>query len=217
MKALIFDLDGVVADTSAAHYRSWVRLSHEEGIAFDAVANRRLLGRTREDSVRLFAGERVLDAATTAEWGARKQACFLEELARMGPADALPGVVALLAEARAAGIPLALASSSRNARAVLAQLGLSDAFDVIADGTTVANPKPAPDIFIWCAERLGVAPADCIVFEDAEAGVAAARAGGFQVIGVGRAVAVARCIDDFSGLGLADLGLTEPRCLNRSS
>ncbi len=205
MKALIFDLDGVVADTSAAHYRSWVRLAADEGIAFDAAANRQLLGRTREDSVRLFAGARTLDARTAADWGARKQAYFLEELGRMGPDDALPGVAALLAEARAARVPLALASSSRNAHAVLLQLGLSDAFDIVADGSTVAKPKPAPDIFLWCAERLGHAPADCLVFEDADAGVTAARAGGFPVIGVGREVATERRIDDFGNLRLADL------------
>ena len=185
MTAFIFDLDGVVANTEDAHYRSWQRLADAEGIAFDRAANDYLLGRTRIDSLAIFLRGRTLDAATTAAWLARKQAWFLEDLTRMTPADALPGVRALLDEARAAGIPLGLASSSTNARAVIERLELTAYFSVIADGSTVAHPKPAPDVFLWVAARLGAEPAACTVFEDSQAGIDAARAAGCRVVGLG--------------------------------
>lgn len=184
-RAFIFDLDGVVADTEGAHYRSWQRLADAEGVPFDRAANERLLGRTRVDSLQLLLGDRTLDPAATATWLARKQAYFREELLRMGPADALPGVRALIEEAHALGVPLGLASSSTNARAVLDRLDLLSRFDVIADGTTVAHPKPAPDIFLWVADALGVAPAQCTVFEDSAAGIAAAAAAGCAIVGLG--------------------------------
>ena len=205
MTALIFDLDGVVADTSGAHYRSWQRLADEEGVAFSPAANVELLGRTRGDSLDLFLGGRVIDDVTRTDWLARKQAYFLEELAHMGPDDALPGVVALLHEARAAGLPVALASSSSNARRVIAQLGIAELFDVVGDGTTVARPKPAPDIFLWAAAQLGVAPADCVVFEDSAAGIAAAHAGGFPVLGIGREAETDWRVGDLSEVRLADV------------
>lgn len=205
MTALIFDLDGVVADTSGAHYRSWQRLADEEGVPFDTRANVALLGRTRADSLALFLGDRVIDMGSTADWLARKQAYFLEELAHMGPDDALPGVVPLLREARAAGLPIALASSSSNARGVIARLGIAALFDVVGDGLTVARPKPAPDIFLWAADQLGVAPGDCVVFEDSAAGIAAAKAGGFPVLGIGREADTEWRVSDLGGATLSDV------------
>lgn len=208
-QALIFDLDGVVADTEALHYASWQRLADAEGVAFDRAANAALLGRTREDSLRIFAGTRDLDAATAADWLARKQGWFVESLASMTPADALPGVPALIDEARAAGLGLGLASSSRNARAVLGQLGLLDRFEVVADGATVTLAKPAPDVFLWVADRLGVPPGNCIVFEDSPAGVAAAQAAGCIVVGLGAHVRPPRWRASLAGARLADF----PTCV----
>ena len=153
MTALIFDLDGVVADTTPAHYRSWRRLADEEGIAFDSVRYQALLGRTREDSLGLLMQGTSVSVERRTDMLARKQAYFLDELARMGPDDVLPGVAALLDEAHRAGLRVGLASSSRNACAVLARLGIERRFHVIADGATVARPKPAPDIFFWTAEK----------------------------------------------------------------
>ena len=185
MKALIFDLDGVVADTTGAHYRSWKRLADEEKIPFDENRYEALLGRTREDSLGLLlAGHAVSDSQRIALL-ARKQAYFALELAKMGPGDALPGVVPLLDEGHSAGLKLALASSSRNARAVLQQLGLADRFEVIADGNSVEKAKPAPDIFIWTASMLHIDPLDCIVIEDSAAGITAALAAGCRVVSVG--------------------------------
>jgi len=205
MTALIFDLDGVVADTNDAHYRSWQRLADEEGVPFDRAANDALLGLTRADSLDVLLGEHRLDAAARADWLARKQAYFLAELATMGPQDMLPGVADLLAAARAAAVPCALASSSRNARAVIDRLGIAAHFAVIADGTSVARPKPAPDIFLHVAERLGLAPRRCLVIEDSPAGVKAAVAGGFPLASVGSAVRTPHHFPTLSGVTLADL------------
>lgn len=205
MKALIFDLDGVVADTAALHDRSWQRLADEEGIPFGEDTRAALLGRTREDSLRLFAGDRDLNDAARANWLARKQAYFLEDLAAMRADAALPGVVDLLVEARGTGLATALASSSRNARAVIKRLGITDLFDVVADGTTVARPKPAPDIFLWVSDSLGVSPRDCVVFEDADAGVAAARAGGFAVVSVAPALDADATFASLEGVTLASI------------
>ncbi|OQW43556.1 MAG: hypothetical protein A4S12_04780 [Proteobacteria bacterium SG_bin5] len=202
MKALIFDLDGVVADSAAAHRRSWERLAAEEGVTFDP---RALLGLTREDSLDVFLGARALDAGERADWLARKQAYFQDELAAMGPDDALPGVRALLAEAAAAGVPCALASSSRNARAVLDRLELRAAFAFVADGASVAHPKPAPDIFLLAARALGMAPADALVIEDAAAGAEAARAGGFGLVTVGPERRSPRHFTSLAGVTLAEL------------
>lgn len=185
IRALIFDMDGVVADTIGPHYRSWQRLADEEGVRFDRARNELLLGRTREDSLAIFAEGLTLDARTAEDWLQRKQRYFLDELARMGPQDALPGVRELLEEARDARLAVGLASSSRNARAVITRLELAHLFQVIADGTTVARPKPAPHVFLWTAWALRVAPARALVFEDSAAGVEAALAGGFPVVALG--------------------------------
>lgn len=185
MKALIFDLDGVVADTAAAHARSWARLADEAGFVFDDRLRAAVLGRTRGDSLDLVLQTRQVDPAERARLLDRKQRYFLEALATLGPVDILPGVEALLDEAQAARLPVGLASSSSNARAVLAQLELTERFPIIGDAFSVAHPKPAPDIFIWVAAALGVQPRECIVLEDAQAGIDAARAAGCRVVALG--------------------------------
>lgn len=185
MHALIFDMDGVVTDTIPAHYRSWQRLADEEGVRFDRARNELLLGRTREDSLAIFAEGLGLDRRTAEDWLERKQRYFLEDLAQMGPNDVLPGVRELLEEARSAGLRTGLASSSRNARGVIARLEITHLFDVIADGSTVARPKPAPHIFLWTAWALRMAPRRCVVFEDSAAGVEAAVTGRFPVCALG--------------------------------
>jgi HAD superfamily hydrolase (TIGR01509 family) len=118
---------------------------------------------------------------------ARKNDYYLEWLQVITPEAILPGVPALLAEAKAQGLRLGLGSASKNARLVLDKLGMHDAFDVIGDGYSVVNPKPEPDLFVWVAGGLGVYPTQAIVFEDAEAGIQAARHGGFWTVGLGDA------------------------------
>ncbi|WP_157448924.1 beta-phosphoglucomutase family hydrolase [Deinococcus peraridilitoris] len=207
--ALIFDMDGVIADTVEYHYQSWQRLADEEGIVFSRPDNDRLLGRSRREALGVLLGARTLSETEEQAWMRRKQDYFLEALTRsdFGPDHALPGVRELLSEARLHGVPTGLASSSRNVTIVLEMLALQSAFDVVADASVVANLKPAPDVFVWVAGRLGFPPRQCVVFEDAPAGVQAALSGGFQVVGLGpvsRVGAAHRVLTDLGGSRLAD-------------
>ncbi len=188
--ALIFDLDGVLADTVEAHLRSWQRLAQECGHApFSAQDNAALLGRTREDALTLFLRGRAVSDLERATLLVRKQALFRAEIADLGPQALRPGATELLREAQARGVPLGLASSSRNAREICIRLGIIGMFAAFADGG-VCRPKPAPDIFVWVAGRLDLPPARCVVLEDAPVGVEAALQGGFRVLGLGDATLV---------------------------
>lgn len=204
MTALIFDLDGVVADTAAAHTRSWQRFAAKEGLSFGSAEQRAVRGRTRSDSLDILIKQRPMSFEKREEYLARKQGYFSLELAEMGPGDALPGVRRLLREARAKLIPTGLASSSSNAHAVLERLELSDQFDFIADASSVANPKPAPDIFLLTASRLKIPPQRCLVLEDSVAGVEGALAAGCAVVGLG-GVAAPHELTDLARTSLSDL------------
>lgn len=185
MKAILFDCDGVIADTNPAHARSWKLLADEHGLVFGPAEFRRMLGRTREDSLAILLAGRKIDPAAFNAMLARKQALFLTEFDRPEGVKILPGAAELIASAREEGLALALASSSRNGARVLARLGLTGQFDAVVDGNCDLPPKPAPDVFIEAARRLGIAHRDAIVIEDSAAGVEAARKGGFRVVSVG--------------------------------
>jgi beta-phosphoglucomutase len=187
VRAFLFDLDGVIADTTEYHYRSWKRLAEEEGLPFTRADNEALRGLSRRASLNQLLREQPLDEATAQAWMARKNAYFSSYLEQMTPADLLPGVAQLIDEARAYGLKTAVASSSQNAKRVLERLGVLDRFDVVGDALCVANTKPAPDIFLWVLERLSVPPQAAVVFEDSAVGVAAARKAGCWVVGVGSA------------------------------
>lgn len=187
IRAFIFDLDGVITDTAEFHYRSWKRLADEEGIPFTRQDNEALRGVSRRESLNRLLKGRTIDEATAQEWMTRKNQYYIAYLDEITPANVLPGVLNLLDEARAAGIKIALGSASRNARPALEKLQIIDKFDAVGDGYSVVNTKPAPDLFIWTAGRLDVSPTQAVVFEDAEAGVAAALTGGFWVVGIGTA------------------------------
>lgn len=184
-RAVIFDLDGVITDTAEQHYQGWQRLADEEGLPFDRAANEALRGLSRRESLLALLGDRQVDEATLADWMARKNRYYVDSLADMTPADALPGAVELVRDAKARGLLVAIGSSSKNARLVLDKLGITGAFDAIADGDSVERAKPAPDLFLEAARLLDVAPAACIVVEDAASGVDAALAAGMIAVGVG--------------------------------
>lgn len=188
-RALIFDLDGVLADSAVLHFAAWQRLARELDIPFDAQANEALKGVDRAGSLRrlLALGGREVDAELFAGLAARKNRYYLDLLAAVGPTSLLPGATQLIAAARAASMRLAVASASRNAVVLLERLGIAAEFDFIADAGTIANPKPAPDIFLACAAALGVAPRDCIGIEDAAVGIAAIVAAGMVAVGIGDA------------------------------
>ena len=186
-RAAIFDLDGVLVDSARLHFVAWKRIADELGISFNEPDNEALKGVDRMGSLEhiLALGGRSLEVAAKEELAARKNGYYLDALATMTDADVLPGATSLLASARAAGLLLGVASASRNATMVLERAGLSGAVDFVADAAKVARSKPAPDIFLACAEGLGVAPVDCVGFEDAVAGVAAIKAAGMIAIGIG--------------------------------
>jgi len=189
LKALIFDLDGVLTDTAEDHCEAWGELARRHGFTFDRAFNERLKGVDRAGSLRLIldnSGVTLSDEAFAACL-AEKNAIYRDRLAAYTPAHLFDGVTDLFADARAAGLRIALASASRNAPDVLARLGIADQFDFIADAGAMAAPKPAPDIFLACADALGLAPSACVGIEDAQAGIAAINAAGMVAIGIGPA------------------------------
>lgn len=208
LQALIFDLDGVLTDTAELHLRTWQRLAAAEGIPFDHSLGDRLRSIPRRASLEIILAGRTRSEAQMAALLARKNEHFLALLNQMTPADLLPGVLPLLDEARACGLRTAVASSSQNAHAVLERLGIWSRFDVICDGHSVPNAKPAPDLFLLAAARLAVPPRACLVFEDAAAGIFAAQAAGMRAVGVGPADRVAAAdlvVPSLAGVRLADL------------
>ena len=185
IKGYIFDLDGVITDTAEFHYRSWARLAQEEGLSFTREDNEALRGVPRRASLEILLKGKVYPEAQMLEMMERKNNYYREFLTEIQPADLLAGVGDFLQEAHDAGIKLGLGSASKNARDVCEKLGIMPLLDVLGDGTSVVNQKPAPDLFIWVAGGMGFNPTECIVFEDAEAGVKAARDGGFWTVGLG--------------------------------
>jgi beta-phosphoglucomutase len=185
IRALIFDLDGVIADTLSLHYVSWQRLADEEGIPFSLEAYQNMLGLTRNQSLGVLLNGRAIAPQQAEDWLRRKNHYYLEQLCQLTPEDAAPGVAALVREAYDVGLKIGLGSSSQNARNVLNQLDLLKYFHAVGDANTVQHHKPAPDIYLWVAEQLKVSPAESVIFEDSDVGVQAARAGGFRVVGIG--------------------------------
>jgi beta-phosphoglucomutase len=187
-KAILFDLDGVLTDTSEYHYQSWKRLADEEGIPFTRQENDdHLRGVSRKDSLTyLLKGRKVSDAKFQ-EMMDRKNSYYIELINKMTPNDLVPGGRQLLQEIRQAGIKIAVASASKNSRTVLEHLNITDLLDGVADGYSVVNSKPAPDIFVYAAGILEIPTTDCLVIEDADAGVESAKTGGMQALGIGPA------------------------------
>ena len=183
--AVIFDLDGVLTDTSEFHYLAWKRLAEEEGIPFDRRTNERLRGVSRRESLSIILGDRQVSEREMHEMMARKNAYYQRYLEDLGRDNLLPGALNLLKEVRAAGLKVAVASASKNARTVIDKLGFDGLVDAVSDGYSVERQKPAPDLFEHAAGQLGVPPERCVVMEDAAAGVQAALAAGSWVVGIG--------------------------------
>lgn len=185
IRGFIFDLDGVLTDTAEYHYRGWKRLADELGIPFTREENEALRGISRRESLLTLLKGRPASEAQLQEWMARKNAYYLEYIREISPADVLPGARELLEEIRAAGLKSALGSASKNAREVIERLGIAPLLDAVSDGNSVQRQKPAPDLFLHAAGQLGLSPWQCVVVEDAAAGIEAALAGGFWTLGLG--------------------------------
>lgn len=187
IKAVIFDLDGVIVDTAHYHYIAWKRLANEIGIDLTIEDNERLKGvsRMRSLDIILELGGVTLTDQEKEDLANKKNVWFVEYLEQMKPDEIFPGVKPLLKELREQGLRIGLASSSKNAKTVLNLLMIGEEFDTVVDGTMVVNSKPDPEVFLLTARNLGVDPKECLVFEDAEAGVEAAHNAGMKCIGVG--------------------------------
>ncbi len=185
IKGLIFDLDGVITDTAEYHYKSWQKLADEEDLFFNREINEQLRGVSRMESLDIILDGKEVPADVKKEWTDRKNAYYQEYLEEISKDDILDDMEAKLNRLKADGYKLAVGSSSRNARKVLKHLQITDIFDTIADGNSVENAKPAPDLFLHAAKNLGLEPEECVVLEDAESGVEAALAANMKAVGVG--------------------------------
>lgn len=187
IRGVIFDLDGVLVSTDELHYQSWRQFTAEEGIPFDRAVNHRLLGISRMESLEIVLerSPRRYTPQEKAVLAERKNAIFRGFLQRLGPDDLLPGALETVTALRRRGLKTAVASSSRNASLIMDHLNLWPHFDAVADGNDISRSKPDPEVFLLAAERLGLRPQDCLVIEDAVAGVESARRAGMAVFGIG--------------------------------
>lgn len=183
IRAFLFDMDGVIVDSNHWHRESWAEYNRRHGIETTEVMQQRMYGKRNDMIVRDFFGPHLTEAEIFAH-GAAKEALYREMLAPHLEATLVPGLVPFLE--RHPNMPMAVATNAErpNVEFVLREADLDRFFPVAVDGQQVKNPKPHPDVYLRAAELLGVAPANCIVFEDSYGGVAAGLAAGMRVIGV---------------------------------
>lgn len=186
-RAFIFDLDGVICDTAKFHFMSWQEIANHFNFQISSSLNESLKGVSRKNSL-----EKILNAAQIKtsekkfdELLRKKNEIYLEKIDKMNPKDLLPGVKNLLLKAREKGIKIGLGSASKNAKLVLSKLDIEDFFETIIDGTMVKNSKPDPEVFLKGAQGLSVQNEHCIVFEDSQAGILAARGANMKVVAIG--------------------------------
>ena len=188
-KGIIFDLDGVICSTDEYHYLAWKALADRLGIPFDRERNNLLRGVSRMDSLEIILQKSSVTYTDEHKqaFAAEKNDLYRESLRQMSPADLPADVQSTLDALRAMGLRLAIGSSSKNTPFILERIGLDKFFDAVADGNCITHSKPHPEVFLKAAEMLGLSPADCLVVEDAHAGVEAAVTGGFDCAAMGDA------------------------------
>ena len=189
-KGIIFDLDGVICFTDHYHYMAWKALADSIGVPFDESKNDRLRGVSRMASLEIVLEEYhgpALSQEDKVAMATKKNELYRSYLQTMTPADLSPEVKETLEGLRARGIKLAIGSSSKNAPLILERIGLGGFFDAMSDGNNIQRSKPDPQVFTMAAEMLGLNPKDCMVVEDAEAGIDGAIAGGFDSAALGPA------------------------------
>lgn len=207
MEGLIFDLDGVIVDTAKYHYLAWKRLAKELGFDFTQEDNERLKGVSRMASLEILLeiGRLSLNEETKLSLADRKNGWYVEYITKIKEDEILPGVREFIGNAKSAGFRIALGSASKNARIILDGLKLTNFFDSIIDGTKVSKAKPDPEVFLLAAQELGISPGYCVVFEDAKAGIEAAKRAGMKSVGVGTSPELSDA--DFIIPGFLDIGL----------
>ncbi|MFN3691334.1 MAG: beta-phosphoglucomutase [Fervidobacterium sp.] len=188
IECCIFDLDGVIVDTAKYHYLAWKRLAQELGFEFTERDNERLKGVSRMESLEILlsiGGIKIDDENLKVKLAEKKNNWYVEYINKMTKDEILPGVIDFLNLLKENKIKIAIGSASKNTMTILNRIGLSDFFDTVVDGTKITKAKPDPEVFLRAAQELGVEPSKCCVFEDASAGVEAAKRAGMKVIGVG--------------------------------
>ena len=203
---VIFDLDGVIVSTDNCHYLAWKRMADEEGVYFDRKINERLRGVSRMESLEIVL-ERAQKTYTDEQKQAlaqRKNAYYVELIGSLSKEDILPGALDTLEMLKRRGIKAAIGSSSKNTPLILKQIGLENAFDAVADDNAIAHSKPDPEVFLLGAKLLGLPPENCLVVEDADAGIEAAVAGGMRALGVGSAAGNPKAAYSAESLAKAD-------------
>jgi beta-phosphoglucomutase len=187
IKACIFDLDGVIVDTAIYHYKAWRRLANSLGFDFTEQQNEQLKGvsRMRSLEIVLQAGGITKNEVEKEQLATQKNTWYVEMINHITADEILPGAREFVQSCRDAGIKTALGSASKNSMTILEKLEIVNLFDAIIDGNKVTKAKPDPEVFLKGAEALGIDPQYCVVFEDAIAGVEAAKAGGMKAIGIG--------------------------------
>ncbi len=189
VKAIIFDLDGVIVDTAVFHYQAWKRLANEYGFDLTLEQNERLKGISRFESLDILlsiGGIEIQSQEEKNELASKKNNWYRENILKMTPADILPGVKNFLIDLKNTQYKIAIGSSSKNAGTILEKIGFDNFFDSVVDGTKITNSKPDPEVFLKASEELDIAPENCLVFEDAAAGIEAAKKAGMLAIGVGK-------------------------------
>jgi beta-phosphoglucomutase len=189
IKATIFDLDGVLVDTARYHFLAWKRLADQLGIVFTEKDNERLKGVSRLESLEIILslGRLSVGNDLKLKYANLKNKWYLEYINRLSPDEILPGSLEFINELMEAGIKTAVGSASKNTQLIMRRLGMEGLFDAIADGNMVNKAKPDPEVFLVAAGMMNIEPSDCVVFEDAVAGVKAALNAGMMCIGVGSA------------------------------
>ena len=217
IKAVIFDLDGVIVSTDEYHFQAWKRLADSLGIPFGRESNDRIRGVSRMESLEIVlekSGKRY-SLEEKREMAERKNTYYRELLKKVSPSEILPGVIEIITALKDRGVKIAIGSSSKNARTILRAVGLEDEFDVIADGNHVSRSKPDPEVFTIAAMRLGISSEECLVVEDAKAGVEAGLAAGMSVLAVGAAAGhpgATRSAENLSDISADGLLFAESVC-----
>lgn len=189
LQAVLFDLDGVLVETAEHHYMAWQQLADELGLPFDRQANEAFRGVGRMDCLERLLGAHARDFALEEKrlLADRKNAIYLQRIETLAPKDLAPGARTLAMHLRACGVAMAVVSASKNARRVIEKLGIIEWFDTIVDGHAECKPKPDAAPFLLAAKKLGVKPGQCVVIEDAEAGIRAGKQGGMKTIAIASA------------------------------
>ncbi|TDT68057.1 beta-phosphoglucomutase [Hypnocyclicus thermotrophus] len=189
IELFIFDLDGVITDTAEYHYLAWKELCDDKGLLFNREVNEKLRGVSRLDSIKIIMEYNKKDDVSEIElieWATEKNERYKQLIQKVTPNDLIEGITEIFNRLKNKNIKIALGSASKNAKAVIKNLGIEEIFDFIGDGYSVDKSKPAPDLFLYVAKNLNISPGKCVVVEDALAGIEAAKSAGMLGVAIGK-------------------------------